>query len=90
MAQRSNNTARIKVSNANKDIRNVQTPHMVSGVEAFSADLQDSTRLVSNQSMNYYRLSAGPNRPDANATSSLAYVMSTEIKKDASIPSKNN
>ena len=84
MAQRSTNTGRVQ-STINKDIRDVQTPNMVvqSGAGTLSVDINDSARMIANQSVGYYRSSAGMSGPNPKGNvSSLTYGANDKLFKN--------
>ena len=83
MAQRSANTGRVQ-STINRDIRDVQTPNVAvqSGAETLSVDLNDSARVIANQSVGYYRSSAGMAGPNPKANSSLTYGANDKVFKN--------
>ena len=75
IAQRNMNSGRIQ-STINKDIRNVQTPNMIvqSGAETLSAGINESARMIANQSVGYYKSTGGIMMgPNAQANSSMTY-----------------
>ena len=83
LADRSMNTGRGQTT-INRDIRDVQTPNMIvqSGAGTLSVDINDSARLIANQSVGYYVSAAGMIGQNPKANSSVTYGANDKVFKN--------